>query len=211
VRAREARLGLARLPLVYIHDPPAALLSTVVAPGGALMALRSLQAQGVVGHLGIIASNNPSDNAPDVETGEFEMAVVPDAYSLLSQIALERIFPAAERFGMGVVVATPLERGLLATGLAGLDHAMHHARRFSPECLRQVGLIEEVCRRHGVSLLAAALQYVTRHPVVAATVPGARTPAGARANALAARQAIPEEFWTELQPLIRDWDIAIAN
>jgi D-threo-aldose 1-dehydrogenase len=47
------RLGLARLPLVYIHDPPAALLATVVAPGGALMALRSLQTQGVVGHIGI--------------------------------------------------------------------------------------------------------------------------------------------------------------
>src|SRR6266851_9228759 len=123
-------------------------------PGGALQALRKLQADGVVGHVGV-ASNNPDDNAPFVETGEFEMAVVPDAYSLLNQVALERIFPAAERFSMGVVVATPLERGILATGVAGAEDA-HVGRRFSPEVLRQVQKLEGVCHRYGVSLAAAA-------------------------------------------------------
>ena len=110
------RLGLDRIPMIYVHDPPAALLDRVLAPDGTVSALRRLQTEGVVGHVGI-ASNNPWDNAPYVETGEFEAVVVPDAYSLLNQTALERILPAAERFGMGVVVATPLERGLLATGV----------------------------------------------------------------------------------------------
>src|SRR5262249_10845117 len=110
------RLGASRIELLYIHAPPADALPQVMGRGGALEALRKLQADGVLGHVGI-ASNNPWDNAPFVETGEFEMAVVPDAYSLLNQVALERIFPAAARFGMGVVVATPLEPGLLALGL----------------------------------------------------------------------------------------------
>src|SRR5437773_2195794 len=108
-----------------------------------LQALRRLQANGVVGHVGV-ASNNPDDNAPYVETGEFEMAVVPDAYSLLSQVALERIFPAAQRFGMGIVVATPLERGILATGVAGAVDA-YLGRRFSPEVVQQVEKLEVVC------------------------------------------------------------------
>src|SRR5207245_9712052 len=110
------RLDTDSLELLYIPDPPADQLDTVMK--GALPALRKLQSEGVVGHVGV-ASNYPDDNAPYVETGEFEMAVVPDAYSLLNQVALERIFPAAERFGMGVVVATPLERGLLALGARG--------------------------------------------------------------------------------------------
>jgi D-threo-aldose 1-dehydrogenase len=202
------RLGARRIDLLYIHDPPGEAVGQVTGPGGALEALRKLQREGVVGHIGI-ASNYPDDNAPFVETGEFEMAVVPDAYSLLSQVALERIFPAAERLGMGVVVATPLERGLLALGVRGARerNAEFYARRFSPEVLAQVERMEEVCRRHGVSLLAAAIQYVTRHPVVATTIPGPRSPEEAAQNARAARVAIPEALWIELTPLVRSWDI----
>jgi D-threo-aldose 1-dehydrogenase len=198
-----ARLDADRIELLYVHDPPADALQTVMA--GAYRALRKLQADGVVGHVGI-ASNNPWDNAPFIETGEFEMAVVPDAYSLLSQVALERIFPAAERFGMGVVVATPLERGILATGVAGAGRE-HYARRFSPEVLGRVEQMEALCRRHDVGLLAAALQYVTRHPVVAATIPGPRSPEEAAQNARAGAEPIPEELWAELQPLIKSWEI----
>jgi D-threo-aldose 1-dehydrogenase len=202
------RLGTRRIELLYIHDPPKEALPRVTGKGGALEALRKLQADGVVGHVGI-ASNYPEDNAPFVETGEFEMAVVPDAYSLLNQVALERIFPAAERFGMGVVVATPLERGLLALGAKGAreGNAQFYARVFSDEVLAQVERMEAVCARHGVSLLAAALQYVTRHPVVATTIPGPRSPEEARQNALAARATIPETLWADLEPLVRNWDI----
>jgi D-threo-aldose 1-dehydrogenase len=199
------RLGMERIELMYIHDPPKDLVSQVTGPGGALQALRRLQSEGVIGHIGI-ASNYPDDNAPFVETGEFEMAVVPDAYSLLNQVALQRIFPAAERFGMGVVVATPLERGILATGVKGMQSA-YLGRRFSPEVLQQVGKLESVCQRHGVSLAAAALQFVTRHPVVSTTIPGPRSADEARQNARAAKESISETFWRELLPLVNNWEI----
>jgi D-threo-aldose 1-dehydrogenase len=202
------RLGRSRLQLLYIHDPPKEALPQVMGSGGALEALRRLQAEGVVDHVGI-ASNYPEDNAPFIETGAFEMAVVPDAYSLLNQVALERILPAIERFGMGAVVATPLEKGLLALGSerARRPGAIPPTRRIAPEVFAQVERIEALCARHGVSLLAAALQFVTRHPAVAATIPGPRTPAEARANAEAARMPVPAAFWDELQPLLRSWDI----
>jgi D-threo-aldose 1-dehydrogenase len=202
------RLGLDRVDVVYVHDPPADRLGRVMAADGAVAALRRLQGEGVVGHVGV-ASNNPWDNAPYVETGEFEAAVVPDAYSLLTQVALERIFPAAQRFGMGVVVATPLERGLLATGVRAARWDEHANRRFTPEALGQVEQIEAVCARHGVSLLAVALQYVTRHPVVAATIPGARRPEEAEANAAAARETIPDALWAELEPQLRTFGVAV--
>jgi D-threo-aldose 1-dehydrogenase len=202
------RLQLSRIPVIYIHDPAAELFDRVMGPGGALVALRQMQAEGIVGHIGI-ASNNPWDNAPYIESGEFVAAVVPDAYSLLSQVALERMFPAAERFGMGVVVATPLERGLLATGTRAAAPEDHINRRFTPESLRQVDQLEELCARHGVSLLAAALQYVVRHPVVSSTVPGARRPEQAVANTAAMLEPVPEAFWSELQPLLRTFEVAL--
>jgi D-threo-aldose 1-dehydrogenase len=203
-----SRLGLDHLPVVYVHDPPAELLDRVMAPDGAVAALRRMQSEGIVGHVGI-ASNNPWDNAPYVETGEFEVAVVPDAYSLLNQTALERIFPAAERFGMGVVVATPVERGLLATGVAGARWGEHLNRRFTPEALAQVERIEAICARHGVSLLAVALQFVTRNPAVSATIPGARAPEEARANVAAMVEPVPDALWAELEPELRTFEVAV--
>src|SRR5579864_973198 len=202
------RMGMDRIPMIYIHDPPAEILGRVVGPGGALAGLRELQAQGVVGHIGI-ASNNPWDNAPYVETGEFEAVIVPDAFSLISQVARERIFPAAERFGMGVVIATPLERGLLATGTGGLRPEDHINRSFSPEVLTHVENIEALCAEYGVSLLAAALQYVVRHPLVSATVPGFRSPDQPRASVEAMLEPIPEAFWQAVEPLVRDFKVAV--
>ena len=107
---------------------------------------------------------------------------------------------------MGIVVATPLERGILATGVKGAE-SEYLGRRFSPDVLQQVEKLESICERHGVSLLAAALQYVTRHPVVSTTIPGARSPEEGRQNARAAKERIPEAFWQEVEPLVRTWEI----
>ena len=201
------RLRLQHVPVVYIHDPPASAFDTVMGLGGALSALRQLQSRGVVGHIGI-ASNNQWDNAPYIETGEFEACVVPDAYSLISQVALERMFPAAQRFGMGVVVATPLERGILATGVKNAHPEDHINRQFSPEVLRHVEQLEVLCERYAISLLAAALQYSVRHPAVTSTVPGARRPDQAIANTQAMLEPIPEAFWQELEPLVANFEVA---
>ena len=98
------RLGRDFIDVVCIHDPAAEVLDQVMAPDGALAALRQYQSQGVIGHVGI-ASNNPWDNAPYAETGEFEAAVVPDAFSLISQVARERIFPP--RSGLAWASSSP--------------------------------------------------------------------------------------------------------
>jgi D-threo-aldose 1-dehydrogenase len=196
------RLGLAKLPLVYIHDAPSTAFAKVMAPDGILAALRKLQGEGLVGHIGI-ATNNPDQNAVYIETGEFEMAVVPEALSLLNLRITERILPAAERFGMGLVIATPVEKGLLVTGAKGWTN--HPRRNFSSEVLAQVTKMEEVCARHHVSLGAVALQFLTRHTAVTTSIPGANVPSEAQANARAVREVIPDALWEELTPLIQTW------
>jgi aryl-alcohol dehydrogenase-like predicted oxidoreductase len=83
------------------------------------------------------------------------------------------------------------------------------ALRERPALAGHVERLEAVCARHGVSLLAAALQHVVRHPVVAATIPGARRPEEARANAAAMREPVPPALWAELEPLLRSFDVAL--
>lgn len=202
VEASLERLGLARLEVVYIHDAMGIPIERIMGPGGALEGLRRLQAEGLVGSIGT-AANEPETNVLYVETGEFDAAVVADSWSLLNQTLAERILPAAERHNIGLVVATPFERGLLATGpVAGRPYLN---RRFSQAVLDHVQTIMRLCQDYSIPLAAASLQWCTRHPQVAATLPGARTPEEARANAAAADVVIPEAFWSDLAPLVRHW------
>jgi D-threo-aldose 1-dehydrogenase len=169
----------------------------------ALGALRHLQDQKLVGYIGT-AADDPRVNADYIETGEFDVAVVPRAWSLLNQYAAKRILPAAEAHNVGLVIATSIERGLLATGPQ--PDAVYYDRHYGAACQAHAGKIQALCQEHDVPLLAAALQWVTRHPQVASTIPGARFPEEAIANARAAEVPIPEQFWTALAPLIQHWD-----
>ncbi|MDE2998936.1 MAG: aldo/keto reductase [Gemmatimonadota bacterium] len=197
------RLGIDAFDVLYIHDAMDIPIEEVMGKDRALGALRRLQDAGVTRFVGT-ATNDPHTNARYIETGEFDAAVVPEALSLINQLAGDRILPAAVRHDVGLVIATPVERGLLATG--PVDGVNYLARSFSRTCLDHVAAIQDLCNGHGVPMVAAALQWCTRHPQVAATIPGARVPAEARANARAGDVDIPEAFWKELAPFIRHFE-----
>ena len=203
VNASLERLGLDRFEVVFIHDQMDMPMEQIMGKDGALGALRKLQADGLVGHIGT-AANDPEANAPYIETGEFDAAVIADAWSLLNQTAARRILPAAAKHNVGIVTATPLERGLLATGpIAG---SAYFDRTFSPACLNHVAKIQQLCRDYEVPLVAVALQWCSRHPQIATTIPGAQNPPEAIENAQAASVEIPDAFWNDLEPLVQHWD-----
>jgi D-threo-aldose 1-dehydrogenase len=203
IEASQQRLGIERFKVVYIHDAMGVPWQEVMGKQGALAALRSLQAQGIVEYVGT-ASDDPKTNTPYIETGEFDAAVVPRAWSLLNQLAAERILPAAVKHNVGLVIATPLERGILATG--PIPGAYYFDRNYSKACQDHVGKIKALCDAHSIPLVAASLQWCVRHPQIAATIPGARFPQEAVENANAASFPIPESFWTELEPLVTHWE-----
>lgn len=203
IEASQQRLGIERFKVVYIHDAMGIPWQNVMGKNGALAALRSLQAQGIVEYIGT-ASDDPKTNTPYIETGEFDAAVVPRAWSLLNQVAAERILPAAVKHNVGLVIATPLERGILATG--PIPGAYYFDRNYSQACQDHVGKIKALCDAHNIPLVAASLQWCVRHPQIAATIPGARFPQEAVENANAAAFPIPEGFWGELEPLVTHWE-----
>lgn len=59
--------------------------------------------------------------------------------------------------------------------------------------------IEAVCRRHGVPLAAAALQFPLAHPAVRRVIPGARSADEVRANLALLRVPIPGDLWADLR------------
>jgi D-threo-aldose 1-dehydrogenase len=59
--------------------------------------------------------------------------------------------------------------------------------------------IEAVCARHGIPLIAAALQFPLAHPAVACLVVGAQAPSEVAANVAAASLPIPPALWEDLR------------
>jgi D-threo-aldose 1-dehydrogenase len=200
VAASLDRLGVDHLDVVSVHDSME-YYDQVMGPDGALQALRELRDQGVIGAIGLGCAD-PGETARYVATGEFDVAVVANAWSLVNRLMAAKILPAAEKYDVGLIVATPLERGLLAAGASA--GATQGGRTHSAAVLDLVRRVEERCRAYNVPLLAVSLQWLTRHPQVASAIPGPRTPEEAASNAGAATWAVPEELWAELDPILQE-------
>lgn len=200
------RMGLDRLPIVYIHDAMGQPMDEVLSDHGALGALRHLQRQGIIKHVGA-ACNHPPTNLEYIKTGEFDAAVIADCWSLINHIAARGILEEAARHDVGLVGATPLERSLLVTGPR--EDTKYLNRVFPKECLDHVSKIQRLCASYDVPMLAVALQWCTRHPQVASVIPGARIPEEAESCLAAAELEIPDELWGDLEPLLKHFDTAI--
>lgn len=59
--------------------------------------------------------------------------------------------------------------------------------------------IEAVCARHGVPLIAAAIQFPLGHAAVSSVIPGGKSTAEVRSNVELMNVPIPAAFWSELK------------
>ncbi|BCV24487.1 aldo/keto reductase [Gelria sp. Kuro-4] len=85
-------------------------LQQVLAPDGALAALRTAQAAGKVRHVGI--TGHVVDTLVEaVQTGEFETIQFP--FNAVETEGAERLLPLAEKLDLGVIVMKPLAGGAL--------------------------------------------------------------------------------------------------
>ena len=130
------------------------------------------------------------------------MAVVADAWSLLNQRASTWIFPAAEKHDVGTVLAMPPERGLLATCPTQANQNLN--RDFSESVLDHVGKIKNLCLDYEIPMVAVALQWCLRHPMVSTIIPAVSNPEEALQNLEAVSVEIPDQFWNDMEPLVMD-------
>ena len=85
------RLQRDHFSLIYLHDPMGFPMDFVMGPKGTMQALRNLREDGKVRWIGV-AANDPEVAADYIETGEFDVATVSGAWSLINQTAERRIF-----------------------------------------------------------------------------------------------------------------------
>lgn len=198
------RLGINRIDLLLIHD-----LDTwhfkLEAKVGAYMnqlftsgwrALEELRDQGVI--KGIGAGFNTMGTIPRyLDLFDMDFFLIAMRYTLLEQDVLDLEFPRCAERGVGIVIGGTYNSGILATG--AVPNAMHNYAPAKPEILQKVSKMEAVCKRHGVPLAAAALQFPLGHPIVASVIPGAISRKQVAQNLAAFTHPIPADLWAELK------------
>jgi len=184
------RLGLAKVDVLYLHDPDEHDLPADLETGvPALVALRDEKLVGAIG----IGSKSTEALVAAVRTGALDLAMVAGRYTLLEQ-AYE-VVAACRESGVGIVAAAIFNSGLLSTSRPG---GRYEYGAVPGELLVRAERIAKVCERHGVPLPAAALQFPLREPAVRSVVVGAASAEQVRENARRMAVKIPEALWDEL-------------
>jgi D-threo-aldose 1-dehydrogenase len=192
------RMGLTRIDIVYIHDisedwlGPDWMKVFREAMAGAAVALGELRREGVIGAWGF-GVNLVDPCLAALDMGDPDIFLVAGRYTLLDHTALDRLFPACAAKGARVVLGGPYNSGILAGG------ETFNYEKAPPDLVARARAIGAICTRHGVDLKAAALQFCAAHPVVAAIIPGPRTPAEVTENALMMAAPIPGALWADLK------------
>ncbi|GAB7190416.1 aldo/keto reductase [Kineococcus sp. NUM-3379] len=188
------RLGLDRVDVLFAHDPHGRE-EEVLATG--LPELARLREEGVVSAVGA-GVDDVGMLTRFARTGLADVLLVPGRWTLLDRTAGEELLPECVERGIGVVVGGALNSGVLADPSPGARFDYAPA---SGEVLALARRQQEVCARHGCTLLRAALQFPLRHPAVASVLVGMRDAAEAQAAAADLGAQVPAELWEELEPL----------
>jgi aryl-alcohol dehydrogenase-like predicted oxidoreductase len=198
--AREVELSLARLRTdridlvqVHWHDPTTPL-------GETMGALARLVQQGKVRAIGV------SNFTPELlEEAQLALRPLPLAsnqpkYSLVAREVEARILPFCRERGIGVVVYSPLEQGLLtgkvpATRAFAKNDGRHKRPTFTQENRARVNALLEqelqpIARRHQATIAQVVLAWTVAQPGVTSAIAGARTSEQARENAGAGSLAL---------------------
>lgn len=192
------RLGVERVPLLYLHDPERIAFEDALAPGGPVEALVRLRERGRVDHIGV-AGGPVELLGRYLDTGVFDVLLSHNRYTLLDRSA-EHLFSSAHERGIGVVNAAPYGGGMLAKG-PDVQARYGYGER-DERIAVAARAMAAACDSHGVPLAAAALRFSLRAPFVDATVVGVSSCGRVAQTLEYAALHIPDSLWAELETMV---------
>jgi len=190
-------LGLNQLQLLYLHDPEHTTFEQAMSAGGPVEILQRCQQEGLIAHLGV--AGGPVDLMRRfVETGIFEAAISHNRYTLLNTEA-DAFWDVCLNYGVAAVNAAPYGSGILAKGPGAYPRYMYQDAPQS--MLTRARQMEAICKRYGVPLGAAALQFSLRDRRITSTIVGISRPERLTETIALAEYPIPAELWGELEAI----------
>jgi D-threo-aldose 1-dehydrogenase len=194
----QKRLGLDRIPMMFLHDPENIGFEASMARGGPVEALVAMKERGHVEHIGI--SGGPVGMLQKfVETDIFEALVSHNRFTIVERSAND-LFDAAVARNIGINNAAPYGGGVL-TGDARFAGTYGY-RPIHPAVQAAVDGVARLCAEAGVSMAAAALQFSLRDPRIHSTIVGISSLAAMDRTVAEAHEDIPEQLWNEIDALV---------
>ena len=199
------RLGLDRLDIVFVHDlsPDNKFLPEdwqtlwQVAEQGAFPALTRLRDEGVIDGWGM-GVNCPQPILRCLEVADSDVHLLASQYSLIDHAdAVENVFPKAREKGVSFVIGSALNGGFLG-GEPRYNYGEENTLIPADKRAR-LAKLRSVTARHGVDLVAAALQFSMAPDIASALIVGTARPDHILADHAALRAKIPAAFWEDLR------------
>jgi D-threo-aldose 1-dehydrogenase len=193
------RLGLSYVDIAYIHDVSPRWHGVDIDQRfrdvieGGYKALDRLKSAGSIGAIGV-GVNDPGILLRFGSAATFDIFMIAGSYTLLNQSAASELLPFCYKQGISVAVAAPFAAGVLA---ADIETRTSMALPF--ETVQKINALEAVCRRHGIPLAAAALQFSSMHPAVKTVVTGFRSVEEVKRADDLSKISIPRELWSEME------------
>lgn len=196
------RLRRNRIDMYMPHSPSAEQLDR----DDWALAVEQLKKAGKIQWFGV----SEHDHASGIRAIELGADLLQVEYDLLSPHAAEELLPLAQRENVGVMVRTPLARGLL-TGKFPRGQALSADQQWRRPRGDQLQLrlerVEQLrfLERPGQTLGQAAIRWVLAHPAVHCAVPGARTVGQLEANVAAADGELTAAELGQVKDLHAQW------
>jgi len=197
------RLGCGHLDVAFVHDLDKKQHGSDYADrrqqalDGAIPVLAALKDEGKLRRIGV-ASMEWQACLDLVERAELEVVMLAGGATLLDRES-DPLFEACRNRGIEVLVASPFNSGILATG--PVPGARYRYTEAPQEVRDRVARMQRACERYDVPLAAAALQYPGRRHGIASLVVGHNSISEYRQNRELLALTLPEVLWQELEDL----------
>ena len=191
-------LGIERIDLLHLHDPEhTRSLEETNSRSGALGELFRIREEGLARAVGL-AAGAVEMMTPLLRDWDFDALISHNRFTLVNRNA-DAMFEVARQRGIAIINAAPYASGVLAKGSEAYPRYVY--QEASEAMLEPVRRIESICRRHGVPVGAAALQFSMRDPRIASTVCGVTRPERVAQTLEWARFPVPDALWEEVKSL----------
>jgi aryl-alcohol dehydrogenase-like predicted oxidoreductase len=175
--------------------------------------LRDLVDEGKVRAVGVSNFSIEQMTQAQAALGVVPLASDQPKYSMIDRKIEAELLPWCLNEHVGVVVYSPMARGLLTGGITmertfpdsdgrANDPRFHPINR--QRVLDALSQVQPIADGHGISLANLAVAWVLHQPGISAALVGARTPTQAQENARAAQVSLSEHELAELHAVFGD-------
>lgn len=178
------RLKIDYIDVYQLHNPTPEILRQ----GDAVKLLQDLKTEGKIRHIGISVH---SEAEAQLALQDPRVEVLQVIFNFLDQRMAERIFPAAQKSGIGIIAREPLACGVLTEKYQAAhvfpknDHRCGWSGEKKALDQRKIEKIRTVLITRRLSMARAAIEYVLEFEAVSTVIPGAKNKTQTLENLLA--------------------------